>query len=32
MTLITYNKQYIEKDDKLEVLHALGEEKITTGN
>lgn len=32
MTPITYNKQYIDNDDKLKVLHALGEEKITTGN
>ena len=32
MKVITYNKQYIDNDDKLKVFHALGEEKITTGN
>ena len=32
MKVITYNKQYIDNTDKLKVFHALGEEKITTGN
>ena len=32
MKAITYNKQYIDNDDKQSVFNALGEEKITTGN